>query len=198
MINEDHGKHNNIMKKVLLIVTAMCYSLFSCNSFAQKPAIDDEPVSEIDLHSYLGTWYEIARFDHSFEKDMEYTQAHYSLAPNGKVRVVNSGYRYGKFKQATGKAIRPDARKAPGRLRVSFFWPFYSDYRILMVGPDYKYALVSSKGPDYLWILSRDPNLPDDVLHEIINEANIRGFDTTRLTWVVQPTEPPSELDLDF
>lgn len=178
------------MKRTLTIISAMCI-IFSCNACTPKKNVNDNPVRQFELDHYLGTWYEIARIDHSFERGMEFTQAIYSLNPDGTVRVENSGIKNGKFKQSIGKAKCPDSITSPAHLRVSFFGPFYSDYRVLMVDRDYRYSLVSSKGPDYLWILSRDPQLPDDVLHEIMSEAHVRGFDTTRLKWVNQPRQIP-------
>lgn len=176
------------MKKVFLIITAMS-TLFSCAACAQNRSVDDTPVKNLDLNRYLGTWYEIARIDHSFEKGMDFAQAVYTLNDDGTVLVENSGIKDGKFKRSIGKAKRPDGVNEPALLRVSFFGPFYSDYRVLMVDPEYRYALVSSKGPNYLWILSRDIIAPDDVLEEILEEAQRRGFNITRLTWVAQTKE---------
>lgn len=173
------------MKKSLTLLTAMCMIL--CNSSCTKArAVDDTPIRNFDLMRYLGGWYEIARFDHSFERGIEFAQAHYSMNADGTVRVENSGIKDGKSKQSIGKAKCPDPANEPARLRVSFFGPFYSDYRVLMLDPEYKYALVSSKGPNYLWILSRTPQLPDEILQTILDEASRRGFDLTRLKWVKQ------------
>lgn len=163
----------------------MCI-LFNCSACTPEKVVNTTPVKEFDLTRYLGTWYEIARFDHSFEKGMEYTRATYSIREDGMVNVENSGYRDGKFKISTGKAKRPDPINEPALMRVSFFGPFYSDYRVLLLGPDYSYALVSSKGPNYLWILSRAPKLPDETLQVILSEAHERGFDTSDLVWVKQ------------
>lgn len=160
--------------------------LLSCGACSKENMVNVTPVRSLDLARYLGSWYEIARFDHSFERGMEFTQAAYTLEEDGTVRVENTGYKNGEFKSSLGKAKRPNPIKEPAVLRVSFFWPFFSDYRILMIDPEYRYALVSSKGPDYLWILSRYPTVPDDVLVEIVTEAEGRGFDTTKLIWVKQ------------
>lgn len=174
-----------IMKKVFLIITAMSI-LFSCAACAHCRSVNDTPVQTLDLNRYLGSWYEIARIDHSFERGMKFTQAVYTIKDDGTITVVNSGIKDGKFKRSIGKAKRLDGVNEPGHLRVSFFGPFYSDYRVLMLDPDYRYALVSSKGPNYLWILSRDITIPDDVLGEILDEAQSRGFDVDRLSWVTQ------------
>ena len=145
------------------------------------PKVDNAPVCSLDLNRYLGVWYEIARFDHSFERGVEDAKAVYTLNKDGTVKVVNSGIKNGKPKTAIGKGKRTDE---PGLLRVSFFGPFYADYRVMMIDADYSYALVGSGGADYLWILSRTTSLPDAVKSAILAEATRRGYDTSKLIWV--------------
>jgi lipocalin len=145
------------------------------------PAVDNSPVSSLDLDRYLGTWYEIARFDHSFERGMETAKAVYTLNKDGTVKVVNSGVKAGKPKTAVGKGKRTDK---PGLLRVSFFGPFYADYRVMRIDADYNYALVGSGGAGYLWILSRTKEMPENVKSEFLAEAKRRGYDTGKLIWV--------------
>lgn len=163
----------------------MCL-FFNCQACAAGENVDDTPISELDLERYLGEWFEIARFNHIFERGMMMTRANYSLRADGMIDVENSGYKDGEFKVSKGKAKLPDPVNAPAHLRVSFFGPFYSDYRVLMLDPDYQFALVSSKGPNYLWILSRTPELPEETLIQIVSEAQRRGFDTMKLIWVKQ------------
>lgn len=160
--------------------------LLGASACAGAKNVNDTPVRTLDLYLYLGRWYEIARFDHSFERGVQYAKAVYTINQDGTVRVENSGFKNGKFKRSIGKAKLPDPAKEPARLRVSFFGPFYSDYRVLMVDPDYNYALVSSKGPKYLWILSREPEVPSEVMDNILSEAARRGFDIDKLIWVKQ------------
>lgn len=145
--------------------------------------IYDNSVIGVDLNRYLGSWYEIARFDHGFERGMYATKANYTLNEDGTIEVVNSGYKKGKFKMSVGKAKTTDTS---GLLRVSFFGPFYSDYRVLMLDPDYRYALVGSKSKNYLWILSRTPYLHIDDIDLLLNEAESRGYEVTDLIWVDQ------------
>lgn len=147
---------------------------------------DNTPVYTFDLGRYLGKWYEIARFDHYFEKGISNATAFYSLNDNGTVKVVNSGWKNGKFKVSEGKAKQPYPVEKPALMRVSFFGPFYSDYRVMMITDDYKYALVGSKGSHYLWILSRTPEIPEDTLQAILAEASRRGYETSNLIWVKQ------------
>ena len=167
------------MKKLILIICAM--SLFSNISRAQD--LDKSTVKTLDLSSYLGTWYELARFDHTFERGMQEVMAFYELRDDGKIDVINSGIKNGKYKVAYGKAKLTDEA---GVLRVSFFGPFYSDYRVLMLDDDYEYALVGGKNDKYLWILSRNPELEDEDYDKILTEASRRGYDISRLIWIDQ------------
>lgn len=148
---------------------------------AQK--VNNSTITNLEPERYLGKWYEIARYDHKFERGLNYATANYSLMNDGKIRVVNSGIKDGKLKSSVGKAKFTDN---PGLLRVSFFGPFYSDYRIMMLSKDYKYALVGSKSAKYLWILSRTPAVPEGTLNHILVEAANRGYDISKLIWVKQ------------
>lgn len=156
-------------------------SLFSNISRAQD--LDKSTVKTLDLSNYLGSWYELARFDHTFERGMQEVMAFYELRDDGKIDVINSGIKNGKYKVAYGKAKLTDE---PGVLRVSFFGPFYSDYRVLMLDDDYEYALVGGKNDKYLWILSRNPELEDEDYDKILTEASRRGYDISRLIWIDQ------------
>lgn len=145
--------------------------------------VDNTPVAALDLQRYLGDWYELARYDHSFERGLDFCKANYALREDGKIAVTNTGIKDGKQKASTGKAKTTDT---PALLRVSFFGPFYSDYRIMLRDPDYGWALVGSKSAKYLWILSRTPELPQETLDTILAEAQSRGYDTGKLIWVKQ------------
>ena len=147
---------------------------------------DNSTVSEFDLSRYLGTWYEIARYDHSFERGMDNAMAQYILEDDGKVFVLNSAWKDGKYKVAEGKAKYPDPKGEPGALKVSFFLFFYSEYNVMMVDENYTISLVGSKAENYLWILSRTPVPDPDLLQMILEEAESRGYDTTKLIWVDQ------------
>ena len=147
------------------------------------PKVDNTPVAALDLNRYLGEWYEIARFDHSFERGVEQAKAVYTLKEDGTIKVENSGIKDGKPKTAIGKGKRT---KEPALLRVSFFGPFYADYRVMKIDASYAYALVGSGGAGYLWILSRTKVLPDAAKRELLDEAKRRGYDTDKLIWVRQ------------
>lgn len=143
-------------------------------------------IKNLDLQRYMGTWYEIARYDHSFEKDLTAVTATYELFPDGKIIVWNQGYKNtpdGKLKKAKGKAKQPDPSD-PGKLKVAFFLFFYADYYILELDKNYQWALVGSSSDDYLWILSRTPFLQKETLDHILSLAGARGYDTGKLIMV--------------
>ena len=172
------------MKKgYILLMATMLFTALQCG--AQKFDIDRTTVKNLELKRYMGRWYEIARFDHSFERNMEYCEAFYAEQGNGKISVTNTGINSetGRRKTSYGKA---KAGERPGQLRVSFFWIFYSDYNILALDDDYEWALVGSKSPKYLWILSRTRQLDSATKREILDIAERRGYDTRELIWVKQ------------
>lgn len=163
---------------IVVMLLLICLSFFSCSS---SLTVDNSTVSTVDVNQYLGYWYEIARFDHKFERGLEECTATYTLQSNGTIKVTNKGKKNGEWKTSVGKAKITDTT---GLLRVSFFGPFYSDYRIMMLAPDYSFALVGGSSDDYLWILSRTPQLKESVCEEIIREARRRGYKTDNLIWV--------------
>lgn len=159
----------------------------ACSSDSSK--IDKSVVQELDLGCYLGTWYEIARFDHRFERDLVGVQAHYSMRPDGKIKVVNSGYKHtldGKFSEAIGKAKIPHPISEPAKLKVSFFWIFYGDYFVMELDEDYQWAVIGSASDKYLWILSRTPQMAPEVYRKLLDKISARGYDTDQLILVEQ------------
>lgn len=166
------------MKKIFSLSVLLCL-LGGCS----KPTVDNSVVNNFDLNRFLGSWYEIARFDHKFERGMEQTKATYTLREDGKVDVLNTGMKDGKHSKAKGVAKLTDT---PALLRVSFWGPFYSDYRVMLLDSDYRYALVGSGSDDYLWILSRTPQITPETQTLILAEAQKRGYDTDKLIWVNQ------------
>ena len=145
------------------------------------------PVDNFDVNRYLGTWYEIARLDHRFERGLEQVSAHYSLNPDGSIKVINRGYdpeqRQWQEAEGTAKLVGEPTR---GQLKVSFFGPFYGGYNVLQLAPDYRYALVSGPDRDYLWILARTASLPEQDLTSLVAEAQRMGFATEQLIYVRQ------------
>ena len=145
-----------------------------------------QPVGEFELNRYLGTWYEIARLDHSFERGLEQVTANYSLRDDGGVKVINKGFNAtkSKWKQAEGKAYfvgDPDV----GQLKVSFFGPFYGGYNIIELDKtNYQYSLVCGPDLSYLWILARAPQLDKAIVDRLVAKAKSLGFATDQLIYV--------------
>lgn len=166
------------MKKMFFMALAAMFF-----SACDATEIDNSTVKAVDLNRYLGSWYEIAKYDHVFERGLDYAMANYTLREDGKIDVLNTGIKDGRAKDAKGIA---KTTNIPGLLKVSFFGPFYSDYRIMMLDADYQYVLVGGSNDKYLWILSRTPKLDDATKALILAEADKRGYDTSKLIWVKQ------------
>lgn len=167
------------MVSVLLVgATAL---LYSCASMPDRAV----PVTNFDVHRYLGTWYEIARFDFKFERDLDNTTANYTLDSDGDVIVLNSGYNYvdKEWERAEGIA-KFRSEPSVGALKVSFFRPFYSGYNVVAIDKEYRYALIAGASLDYLWILSRTTEVPPEIKDTYLKLATDIGYDTTRLLWV--------------
>lgn len=147
-----------------------------------------QAVEDFDINRYSGTWYEIARLDNRFEKGLEKISATYQLRDDGGVDVINKGWneQTGEWNQVEGKAYFID-KPTIGRLKVSFFGPFYGGYNIIDLDKkDYSYALVSGPDKSYLWILSKTKHLPEETLNILINRAKALGFATGNLIFVKQ------------
>ena len=163
----------------------MTLLLAGCTSLPQGV----EPVRPFDASRYLGTWYEIARLDHSFERGLEQVSATYSLREDGGIDVLNKGYSTAnkQWKQAEGKAYLMGDGKT-GHLKVSFFGPFYGAYGIFELDQqDYQYAFVSGPDQGYLWLLARTPQVSPELIERFKQEAGKRGFDTSALIMVKHP-----------
>ena len=170
------------------------YLLLSMSCFNNQPIkdIDMTVVKKVDFNRYIGKWYEIARFPNSFEKNLVGVTATYSFRKDGKIQVQNTGLKNnldGKLEKAVGKAKIPDPAE-PGKLKVSFFLFFYADYFIFELDEEnYQYALIGSSSDNYLWILSRTPQMSSDVYNLLLEKAAKRGYDTSRLVKVEQKKE---------
>ena len=155
------------------------------------------PVTDFDVNRYLGTWYEIARLDHSFERGLEQVTAEYSLRDDGGIRVLNKGYNSAKqrWEQAEGKALFMGDNKV-GRLKVSFFGPFYGGYNIIDLDHEaYQYALVSGPNTSYLWILARQPDLDAAIVRRLLEKASAYGFETSQMIFVAHQASAPSAVN---
>ncbi len=153
--------------------------------------IDKSVVKHLDIEKYLGTWYEIARFDHKFERGLVGVTATYSMRDDGKIKVVNRGFKgslEGKLSEAVGKAKIPNPDE-PAKLKVSFFLFFYGDYYVMELDEDYQWAVIGSSSDKYLWILSRSPQMDEKIYSGILENLKNRGYDLTGLIKVPQKTE---------
>lgn len=145
-----------------------------------------EPVRDFDAHRYLGVWYEIARLDHFFERNLEKVTANYSMRNDGGIMVVNRGFdpKFNEWKKSKGKAYFIYGSNI-GRLKVSFFWPLYGGYNIIELDKmNYSYALVCGPNKYYLWILARKPDMEESVKSALIKKAKDLGFNTEKLIFV--------------
>lgn len=142
---------------------------------------DHQTVSTLDVERYMGRWYEIARYENRFEKEMTDVTATYTLLPDGRIRVENEGYREGERKKAIGRAKQPDPSNNPGKLKVAFFLWFYTDYYILELDENYQYAVVGSSTDKYLWILSREKEQPKSLWEDLLRKIARRRYDTSKL-----------------
>ncbi len=151
-----------------------------------------QAVSQVDLTRYMGTWYEIAHFPQKFQEGCTGTTATYSLRDDGEVDVVNRCFRgslQGEESVAEGRARVVDA-STNAKLEVSFFGPFWGDYWIIELGEQYDYAVVGHPGRDYLWILSRTPQMDGSTYAGILDRLrNRHQYDTGRLELTLQPAE---------
>lgn len=152
-----------------------------------SPPKDVKVVNNFDSQRYLGTWYEIARLDHSFERGLEQVTANYSPREDGGLKVINRGFNTQKqqWQESTGKAYFIGSPQVAA-LKVSFFGPFYGGYNVIELDTDYRYALVCGPNRDYLWILSRTPELDAATRDRLLQTAKNNGFAIDKLIWVKQ------------
>ncbi len=158
-----------------------CITFGSCTTIP-KGAIAVKP---FDTERYLGKWYEIARLDFRFERDLDNTTARYSLNSDGTIKVDNRGFNTvtGKWEQAIGKA-KQAGYPGEARLKVSFFGPFFSPYNVIALDSEYQVALVAGKNLKYLWILARQTTIPEETRQNYLKIASDLGYDTNALIWV--------------
>ena len=169
------------MKQLLIAI-----SILLCGCLGYPETI--KPVNGFKIEKYLGKWYEIARFDHSFESGLEAVTAEYSIREDGGVRVKNRGFsgKKNEWKESIGKAYFVENEDL-GYLKVSFFGPFYGSYVIFELDKhDYQYAYVTSSKTSYVWFLSRSPTVSKELKEHFKNVLREKGFDPKKLIWVKQ------------
>jgi apolipoprotein D and lipocalin family protein len=147
-----------------------------------------QPVDDFEINRYLGTWYEIARLDHPFEKGLDNVTANYTLRKDGGINVINRGFsaKEQEWKEAQGKAYFVDD-KSKGHLKVSFFGPFYSSYVVFeLEKANYEYAFICGYHRDYLWLLSRKPSIDEAIITRFLDRSEALGFNTDEIIFVNQ------------
>lgn len=171
---------------LLIVVSILLVGCASDNKFEGDPL---ETVETLDLNRYLGRWYEIARFQSGFEKKIYGATAEYSLKDDGRIKVVNSGFKNrldGTYKAVNAVAWRPDD-SVQGALKVKFFSLFTSDYLVFAIDEEnYDWALVGNNNRNFIWFLSRTPDLDEETFEYMKSIAIEQGYDLSQLFIVPQ------------
>lgn len=172
-------------KKIAIPVVVGIFGLALLSSCSVGLPKGATAVQNFDSQKYLGNWYEIARFDFRFEKNLNNVTATYSMKDNGNIKVDNKGYDYvkNKWKESIGEA-KFVKNENIGELKVSFFKPIWAGYNVIDVDQDYKYALIAGNNLDYLWILSREKTIPAEYKQRFLAKAKSIGYKTDQLIWV--------------
>lgn len=168
------------MKTILLSLVLTFFT--ACSNKYEKL----DTVENVDINKYLGTWYEIARNPHSFEKDCKNVKATYSLKKNNKIKVTNTCVNINTNKQTEAIGSAYSTNKSNSKLKVTFFWPFYGNYWILMLDKDYSYAVIGEPLREYLWILSREKHMKKSRKNKILKYLNDNNYSTKNLIWTIQ------------
>ena len=158
-----------------------CLVLMGCTGIPEGI----EPVTDFDQERYLGTWYEIARLDHSFERGLSEVTATYRANPDGSIAVLNRCFdqEEARWREAEGVARFVDSSTV-AHLKVSFFGPFYGSYIVFELGENYEHAFVSGFNREYLWLLSRSPQVSDTLRNEFLETITKLGFAPDDLVWL--------------
>ncbi|WP_303289929.1 lipocalin family protein [Marinobacter sp. SS5-14b] len=169
--------------KLSTLVTTVLLLLTGCTGLPKGI----EPVTGFDKDRYLGTWYEIARLDHSFERGLSQVTAEYSLNDDGSIKVINRGYNVeeGEWQEAEGRAVFVGDSDV-GHMKVSFFGPFYASYVVFELDDDYSTVYITGYNRNYLWLMSRTPEVSDEVLEAFKARAEAEGFELGELIVVEQ------------
>ena len=172
----------DVLKIIGVLLSAL--ALVGCTGLPRNM----EPVKDFDVDQYLGTWYEIARLDHRFERGLSQVTAQYTLKEDGGVLVTNQGYKEATDEWSTAEGQAYFVKdKDVGHLKVSFFGPFYASYVVFELDEEnYQYAFVTGYNRQYLWLLSRTPEVSEELKNRFLQQAESAGFDPSELIWVQQ------------
>ena len=180
-----------MISRISALVAACLLVLSACKS----PPVNRDvsrpltTVQKVELERYLGRWYEIARFENSFETDCVGVTATYGRKPDGSISVTNScrlKALNGEENVAEGSARIVDP-ETNARLAVTFFWPFEGDYWVIGLADDYSWALVGEPSGRYLWILARTPQISPELKADLLSRLEAQGYNTRALHWTLQP-----------
>lgn len=169
----------------LAVIALSACSVLGSRHPVGNPSVP-QPAKGVEIDRYLGRWYEIARYEQSFQKGCEAVTADYSLRPDGSIDVLN------RCRKADGtcrgaRGLAKVVSESGAKLKVSFFGPFYGDYWVLDRADDYSWSIVGDPSGRYLWILARDATPPAPVIQELVDRAKTLGYDTSLLIRTSQP-----------
>ncbi len=181
------------IKFIFLILIPL--NFFSILNTKAQEKISIDVVNNFDINQYEGAWYEIARLENRFEKDCAFdVKATYTIENENKVGVINSCITQdGDLKKYKGTAKFATEDKTIGHLKITFFWPFYGNYKIIMLDPKYNWAVIYGGSLDYFWILSKTPSLSKNILDSILKESKKWGFDTKNFVYASTQEYKPIE-----
>jgi apolipoprotein D and lipocalin family protein len=172
------------------VVSRLFFLTLACLHLPAQAQTPVAPVAQVDLNRYAGKWFEIASFPMFFQRDcVGDTTAEYALAADGSVSVTNRCRTDSGFDAAEGRATVVEGSNN-ARLKVSFFWPFRSDYWVIGLDADYRWAVVGNPNRRFLWVLSRTPQLPQEMLDAALKAAADQGYDLKQLRYTAQDGAP--------
>lgn len=177
----------NLIKGGLIALAGAAATTVFTAFYRRKHSIpkNAEPVTPFDLEQYLGKWYEVARLDNRWERNLSDVTAEYNVMEDGRVQMINSGYNYKKEQWVRSEAVAQfvgDPNTAA--LEISYFGPIFSSYNVIAIEGDYEYALVVGRNTKQCWILSRTKELPEEVRARFVTEAMNVGVRVNNLIWV--------------
>lgn len=172
-------------KRLIAVAAAAGAAGIAYALWPKKKVPSSAIVDPFDKDQYMGSWNEVARLPNLIEKDLRDLTEEYSVNENGTIKVVTRAFNHVKNKpvEATG-TIKFKAAKTRGQLEVAYFLPIYLDYNVLDIDEHYQYALVSGSDLQYLWLLSRESSMPEEMKQRFLQKAAGLGFEINELEWM--------------